>query len=171
MSGRFIVSKSFKRADLDTKDKQILGILQEDAKATLHEIRAQTDLSETAIRARIKKMKDENVIQKYMTLIDCRHLGYREMIMVSVRVNSSKSLRELKSKIEQMEKIKYAYIITGEFPLFVMAKCLDHEDSLKLIESLRNLPGVEELKTQIVLDKIKEDPSIIIPEEEEEENH
>ena len=60
LSGRFIVSKSFKRADLDTKDKQILGILQEDAKATLHEIRAQTDLSETAIRARIKKMKDEN---------------------------------------------------------------------------------------------------------------
>ena len=106
-----------------------------------------------------------------MTLIDCRHLGYREMIMVSVRVNSSKSLRELKSKIEQMEKIKYAYIITGEFPLFVMAKCLDHEDSLKLIESLRNLPGVEELKTQIVLDKIKEDPSIIIPEEDDEENH
>ena len=163
------MSESFKRADLDTLDKQILGILQEDAKISLREIKEKINLSETAIRERIKKMKDEKVIQKYMTLIDCRQLGYREMIMVSVRVNSSKSLRELKSKIEQMDKIKYAYIITGEFPLFVMAKCLDHGDSLKLIESLRNLPGVEELKTQIVLDKIKEDPSIIIPEEEEHE--
>ena len=45
-----------------------------------------------------------------------------------------------------------------------MAKCLDHEDSMKLIEHLRNLPGVEEVKTQIVLGRIKEDTTIIIPE-------
>jgi len=35
---------------------------------------------------------------------------------------------------------------------------------MEIIENLRNLPGVEEVKTQIVLDKIKEDPSVIIPE-------
>ncbi len=34
-----------------------------------------------------------------------------------------------------------------------MAKCLDHSDSMGLIEKLRNLPGVEEVKIQIVLDK------------------
>jgi len=45
-----------------------------------------------------------------------------------------------------------------------MAKCLDHEDSMRLIDQLRNLPGVEEVKTQIVLDRIKEDTTIIIPE-------
>jgi len=49
-------------------------------------------------------------------------------------------------------------------PLFIMAKCLDHSDSMGLIEKLRNLPGVDEVKTEIVLDRIKEDHSIIIPE-------
>jgi len=44
-----------------------------------------------------------------------------------------------------------------------MAKCLDHEDSMNLIEKLHNLPGVEEFKTQIVLDRIKEDTTINIP--------
>ena len=34
---------------------------------------------------------------------------------------------------------------------------------LMIIENLRNLPSIEEFKTQIVLDKIKEDPSVIIP--------
>ncbi len=43
-----------------------------------------------------------------------------------------------------------------------MAKYLDHGDSIEVIENLRNLPGVEEIKTQIVLDKIKKDPSVII---------
>ncbi|MFX1497903.1 MAG: hypothetical protein ACFFBH_10275 [Promethearchaeota archaeon] len=45
-----------------------------------------------------------------------------------------------------------------------MAKYLDYSDFMGLIEFLRNLPGVEEVKTEIVLDRIKEDHSIVIPE-------
>ena len=44
-----------------------------------------------------------------------------------------------------------------------MAKCLDHGDSMKLIDQLQNLPEEEEVKTQIVLDRIKENTTIIIP--------
>lgn len=62
-----------------------------------------------------------------------------------------------------MNRIKFAYIITGVYPIFIMAKCLNHEDFMDLIENLRNLPEVEEVKTQLVLDRIKEDPTIIIP--------
>ena len=99
-----------------------------------------------------------------MAIIDCRQLGYREMVMASLRVNSRRPLEQIKEEIEQMEQIKYAYIITGDYPIFIMAKCLNHSDSMGLIEKLRNLPGVEEVKTEIVLDRIKEDHSIIIPE-------
>jgi hypothetical protein len=35
---------------------------------------------------------------------------------------------------------------------------------MDLIDKLRKLPGVEEIKTEIVLDRIEEDHSIIIPE-------
>ena len=37
-------------------------------------------------------------------------------------------------------------------------------DPTELKEKLRNFLGVEEVKTEIVLDRIKEDHSIIIPE-------
>ena len=85
------------------------------------------------------------------------------MVMASLRVNSSHPLEKVKEQIETMEKIKFAYVITGDYSIFVMAKCLDHSDSMKIIENLRNLPGVEEVKTQIVLDRIKEDRIIVIP--------
>ncbi|MFX1316861.1 MAG: Lrp/AsnC family transcriptional regulator [Promethearchaeota archaeon] len=149
--------------ELDDLDKQILSIIQNNAKASLRDIEKEIDLTTTSIRMRINRLKEKNVIKQYITLIDCRHLGYREMVMASLRVNSSYPLEDIKKKIEKMVKVKYAYIITGEYPLFIMAKCLDHTDSMELIETLRNLPGVEEIKTQIVLDKIKEDPSVIIP--------
>ncbi len=147
---------------VDDTDKLILELLQEDAKITIREIAEKTDKSATAIRGRIQRLEKE-LIKKYVALIDCRQLGYREMVMVSLRINATKPLELVKKEIESMEKIKYAYVVTGEYPLFIMAKCLDHEDSMILIEKLRNLPGVEEIKTQIVLDRIKEDTTIIIP--------
>ncbi len=148
---------------VDETDKLILELLQEDAKLTIREIAEKTDKSATAIRARIQRL-EKDLIKKYVALIDCRHLGYREMVMASLRVNATNPLELVKQEIENMEKIKYAYVVTGEYPLFIMAKCLNHQDSMGLIETLRNLPGVEEVKTEIVLDRIKEDHSIIIPE-------
>lgn len=148
---------------VDDTDKLILELLQEDAKITIREIAEKTDKSATAIRGRIQRLEKE-LIKKYVALIDCRQLGYREMVLVSLRINATKPLELVKKEIESMEKIKYAYVVTGEYPLFIMAKCLNHQDSMGLIETLRNLPGVEEVKTEIVLDRIKEDHSIIIPE-------
>ena len=40
---------------------------------------------------------------------------------------------------------------------------MDHQDSMQLIQNLRDLLGVDEVKTEIVLDRIKEDHSIVIP--------
>ena len=159
-----------KPIEIDEIDREILDLLQNDGKITINKIAekvseklGQKPKSATAIRARVQKL-EETLIKKYVALIDCSHLGYREMVMASIRVNSQLPIEEVKTKIEKIEKIKYGYVVTGEYPLFIMAKCLDHEDSMKLIDQLRNLPGVEEVKTQIVLDRIKEDTTIIIPE-------
>jgi DNA-binding Lrp family transcriptional regulator len=151
-------------ATCDEIDKQILEILQEDAKSTIKEIADKTNKSATAIRARIQRL-EKDLIKKYVAIIDCRKLGYREMVLASLRLNTAIPLELVKKEIESMEKIKYAYQVTGEYPLFIMAKCLNHLDSMGLIDTLRKLPGVEEVKTEIVMDPIKEDHSIIIPEE------
>jgi DNA-binding Lrp family transcriptional regulator len=158
-----MTATNLKLPEIDGIDKNILELLQNDAKITIKEISVKVGKSPTAIRSRIVRL-EENLIKKYVALIDCRQLGYREMVIASLRVNSSEPLERIKRHIESMEKIKFAYIVTGEYPLFIMAKCMDHEDSMGLIEKLRNLPGVEEIKTQIVLDRVKEDHTIIIPE-------
>lgn len=154
---------------IDDKDKIILRLLQDDANISLRDIEKEFEtqtgekFSTTAIRARLKKLKDNDVIQKSITLINCHRLGYKEMVMASLRLNASHPIKDIKQKLDNMKEIKFAYIITGDYPVFIMAKCLDHMDAIDLIESLRNLPGVEEVKTQVVLDRIKEDPTVIIP--------
>jgi DNA-binding Lrp family transcriptional regulator len=152
----------FNFENLDKIDRQILELLQEDAKKTIKEISNQTGKSQTAVRERIKKL-EENLIKKYAAIVDCSKLGYREMVLASLRVNSTEPLEQIKSQVEDIHEIKYAYIVTGEYPIFIMFKCLGHEQAMNVIGKLRKLPGVEEVKTEIVLDRIKEDHSIIIP--------
>jgi len=165
-----MITNGTKHLELDEIDREILDLLQNDGKITINKIAEKVSeklgkkpKSATAIRARVQKL-EETLIKKYVALIDCRQLSYREMVIASLRVNSQEPIEQIKTKIESMEIIKYGYVVTGEYPIFIMAKCLDHEDSMKLIERLRNLPGVEEVKTPIVLDRIKEDTTIIIPE-------
>jgi len=164
-----IIIHSGDHVKIDDKDKMILRLLQDNANISLRDIEkefaAQTGekFSTTAIRARLKKLKDNDVIRKSITLINCHRLGYKEMVMASLRLNSSQSIEDVKQKLDNMKEIKFAYVITGDYPIFIMAKCLDHMDAISLIEDLRNLPGVEEVKTQVVLDRIKEDPTVIIP--------
>jgi Lrp/AsnC family leucine-responsive transcriptional regulator len=158
------MAKAVQIKELDKTDKEILRLLQENAKMSLRDLEKEVNLSTTAIRLRIKNLEEREIIKDYIALIDCRQLGYMEMVLASLRVNTSQSLNEIRKEIDKMEEIKHAYVVTGEYPIFISFKCLDHQDAMDLIERLRNLPGVEEVKTQIVLDRIKEDPKIIIPE-------
>lgn len=41
----------------------------------------------------------------------------REIVIDSLRVNATKPLELVKQEIEGMEKIKYVYVVTGEYPL------------------------------------------------------
>lgn len=157
-----VVNNNQSISSIDNIDREILDLIQNDGKLTIKEIADKVDKSPTAVRSRLQRL-ERDYVKRYVALIDCRHLGYREMVMASLRVNSQQPIEQVKAEIENIDKIKFGYVVTGEYPLFIMAKCLDHEDSMKLINQLRNLPGVEEVKTQIVLDRIKEDTTIIIP--------
>lgn len=148
--------------DFDDTDKVILEVLQRNAKITIKQISDITGLSPTAIRARKEKLEGF-LIKGYVTLLDCSKMGYREMVIAFLRINSSVPIDQIKNKVLEIDEIKFAYITTGDYPVLILAKCIDHSDSIELIEKLRNLEGVEEIKTQIVLDKIKEDPTVIIP--------
>ncbi len=158
---------------LDETDKHILKILQDDGKATVAEISSilskhhSVKLSNTAIRARINKLEDgvdkDPLIKKYMAVLDCHQLGYQEMLIASLRIKATQTMEEIREEVKDIEQINSAYLTSGEFPLIIMAKCLNHDDSLHLVEKLRKFEWVQEVKTQIVMDCIKEDPAVLIP--------
>src|SRR5262245_8427138 len=79
--------------ELDAKDRAILRLLQEDAKATVREIAAKVHLSATPVHERIKRMEDAGVITQYAALVNPAKLKKGLMIIcyVSLKEHNKKS--------------------------------------------------------------------------------
>ena len=75
-----------KHEKLDTVDRIILDILQENAKTPLKEIANKVYLSTPAVSARIEKMEREGVITGYHAQIDPPALGYHIKALINLEV-------------------------------------------------------------------------------------
>ena len=60
---------------LDNNDIRILQLLQENAQLTLKEISSKINLSMTPTHDRIKRLENEGVIEKYVTILNKKMLG------------------------------------------------------------------------------------------------
>lgn len=78
------------RQQLDSVDRKILHILQENARTTLKDIASQVYLSSPATSARIDKLEREGYILGYHTCVNKEKLGNRIRAFVNVKLFSGK---------------------------------------------------------------------------------
>jgi Lrp/AsnC family transcriptional regulator for asnA, asnC and gidA len=67
---------------LDRLDIEILRILQEDARKSYVKIADQLQVTEGTVRFRIKKLLKDEVITRFLALIDPRKLGFQVTAVV-----------------------------------------------------------------------------------------
>ncbi|MCF2140965.1 MAG: Lrp/AsnC family transcriptional regulator [Candidatus Lokiarchaeota archaeon] len=152
-----------KEIELSDIDKKILQILQEDGKASFRKIAKKLNSSVSTIKNHVDKLTETGVIKAYSALIDCCKIGYKEMLLLSIRVNNVIPIQDIFNKLIEIEKINSIYQISGNYSIFCMAKCIEKEDQIQLLEKVKFIPGIEEIHTQVVLQCVKEDIRISIP--------
>ncbi len=86
------------------------------------------------------------------------------MLMAHCRVNSNIPIEQVLQALEKIPDIKMLYMTTGDYPVFVMAKCLSKDEQIALLERIRQTEGIDDIRTQIVMKKVKEDLRVNIPE-------
>ncbi len=149
---------------LDQISRDILINLQEDGRMSLRQLAEVTKTSLTSVQSRIKKLTDGGIIKRYQAILECSKLGYREMLMANCRVNSNIPIERVLQELEKISDIKMLYMTTGDYPVFIMAKCLSKDEQIALLERIRQTAGIEDIRTQIVMKKVKEDLRVKIPE-------
>ena len=145
---------------LDDIDREILKILQKDAKTVAKSIAEQLGLTKTPVYERIKRLEQEGYIKNYVAILD------KDKIEESITVFSFVSLEAQKGAMmddffEQVMKypeVVECFVVGGEFDflLKVIVKNLDAYYNFAKFK-IASLPSIGGVKSAFVLNEVKND--------------
>ena len=144
--------------NLDAIDRQILAMLQEDAKINIKEIAAKLNITKTPIYERIKRLEKEGVIEKYITVLNRKKLSSSIIVFLegSLKVEKFEQADEFFAAVAATPEIIECYLLGGEndFMLKVIAPELDKYHDFYATK-IASLPRVGQIKSSFVIKEIK----------------
>ena len=148
---------------MDYIDKKIIFILQRQADLPLSEISKRVGLSQTPCWNRIKKLEEDGVIEKKVTIINKTkvNLPLTVFLMITVRNHNSDWIKKFSEILKKYKNILEAHRITGsqaDYIIKVVAESIEEYDEfqqvlIKNIEfnSMSSGISLQELKSTTIL--------------------
>ncbi|MGX1931110.1 Lrp/AsnC family transcriptional regulator [Flagellimonas sp. 2504JD4-2] len=146
------------QAQLDTIDREILRILEKDAKTVAKTIAEQLGLTKTPVYERIRRLENEGFIKNYSAIIN------KELVESSITVFSFVSLEAQKghlmddflNQMKQFPEVTACFVVGGEFDflLKVIVKNLDAYYNFAKTK-IASLPNIGAVKSAFVLNEVK----------------
>jgi DNA-binding Lrp family transcriptional regulator len=133
---------------MDDKDKQIIKILKDDGRAGYGEIGAKINLSEGAVRKRIKTLTDQEVIRKFTVKIGVAE-GAEAITLLAT--NPAHPTQEVSKKIQAIPNVETIYEVTGEYDIIAVIGGMNVTEVNECIEKIRRVEGIMKTNTMIVL--------------------
>ena len=146
---------------MDRIDEKILHCLTKDARMNASQISQQVNLSVSAVIERMKKMENSGLIKGYTAVIDERMAGYDVQAMVSIRLEHPKYNKEFAQLMLNHERVMECFYITGDFDYVARISAGSTEELTKVLNDIKQIPGVSLTRTYVVLDNIKQATSVI----------
>ncbi len=149
--------------------KDILKILENDARTTTKQIATMTNIPTAEATRLIKQAEKDRTILKYKTMINWDKVGEEQVwALIDVRIAPQKELGfdAIAEHIYLFPEARTVYLVSGTYDLLVLAvgKTM-HEVADFVSQELAPIEGVQGTVTHFVLKRYKEDGEILEGEE------
>lgn len=149
----------------DEFDLALLRLLQQNNKLTADELANQVGLSPSAVQRRLKRLRDEKVIEADVSIISpaVAGIGITCIVDVILERGDSSALESFKASMLQHYEVMQCYYVTGtyDFVLIVNARDMQHYETFTKTGLMDN-PNVKHFYTHVVMDKVKVGYSVAI---------
>lgn len=127
---------------LDNVDKQILGLLQKNAKLTIKELAEELNLTTSPIFERIKRLEKEGVIEGYVALLNPERVGKGQVVFcnVSMPIYTKENIENFENIVRSMPQVLECYHLAGlvDYQLKVYVKDIkEYDDFLKQLAEIQ----------------------------------
>jgi Lrp/AsnC family leucine-responsive transcriptional regulator len=140
---------------MDGIDKQILNIIQQDARVSNAHIAREVGLAPSAVLERVRKLEERGVIRGYFASLDPKQVGFGLIAFVFVRTNECGDSTD--QQLAEIPEVLEVHDVAGEDSYLLKVRAEDPEDLARLLrEKLKAVPNVVSTRTTVVLHTVKE---------------
>jgi Lrp/AsnC family transcriptional regulator for asnA, asnC and gidA len=138
---------------VDTTDRRLIRLLQDNPRSSYAELARTVGISESTARRRVEGLFADGIIVSSV-MPDVRALGY-EISLIGIRAELGQ-LEEIASRLRDCEAVTMVLLTLGRFDVFV-AVALPSVDAIYpfLREHIAPLPGVRDVETFLAPTSIK----------------
>jgi len=139
---------------IDAIDQKILSFLVKNARMPFLEIARECGVSGAAIHQRVKKMENLGIITGSRLLVKPQALGLNVCAFVGISLAQANRYSEVIDALKLISEVVECHFITGKFALLLKIYCFNHDHLMEiLINTIQNIPCVEQTETWISLDQ------------------
>jgi len=148
---------------LDTIDKKILTILQQDGRITNARLAQKVGLSPPAVLERVRRLEGSGVIAKYVAILDREQTGFglQTIVMVCLSHHQISSLQNVKERLTSMTEVLECHQLTGEVDFLLKVAVKDMNAYTNFVNNkLSGIPGIQNVKTSFILETLKNNTAL-----------
>ncbi|MFE2426003.1 Lrp/AsnC family transcriptional regulator [Streptomyces sp. NPDC059373] len=146
-----------KAAPFDELDRKIVAALIANARTSFAEIGAAIGLSATAVKRRVDRMRENEVITGFTATVRPAALGWRTEAYVEVYCEGAAPPRRLAEVVRNHPEITAAMTVTGGADALLHVRATDVEHFEEVLERIRAEPFIRKTMSYLVLSHLLPD--------------
>lgn len=150
---------------LDEIDLKILRMMQENARINNSELAKEVGMAPSAILERVKKLEQKEVLLEFNARVNPKAINQKMLSFIFIKVDEIIGDEETGKLLAEIPEVLEVHDIAGDDGYMIKVRT---SDSLALVHLMRNslskIQGIISTRTIIVLQTVKEDNKLIIPE-------
>ncbi len=151
---------------IDPIDRNILSILQEDARISNLDLARRVGLSPSPCLRRVRELERSGLVRRHVTLLDPQALGLGVSVFIQVRLDRQveRSLETFEAAVLIRPEVMECYLMTGDSDYLLRVVVPDVPAFERfLVEHLTRVPGVANLRSSFALKQVKYTTALPLP--------
>ena len=150
---------------MDSTDRKILAILQEDASLSVAEVAARVNLSQTPCWRRIQKLEEAGVIRKRVALVDPDALGLGLTVFVEIETgdHSRDWLDRFAEAVTAMPEVMAVYRMAGDVDYLIEVTVANMAAYDAFYQRLIATVALKNVTSRFAMERVKSTTAYPIP--------
>jgi Lrp/AsnC family leucine-responsive transcriptional regulator len=145
-------------SQLDNFDKKILNIMQHSNRTTTEQIAEKIGLSAAAVQRRIKRLREQKVIQADISVINPKAVQRPMTLIVQVTLERERAdlMDDFKKEMKNNAHVQQCYYVTGSSDFILLITAQDMEDYEAFTRrAFFDNSNIRNFQTNVVMDSVK----------------